>query len=214
MKTAAKDFRIFWDCAYIVHHLCTHEERLLNILDECEKSGNPDRVYMFASTSKITYPGGGLALMAASKKNADFLRKHMGFQTIGSDKLNQLRHVEFFKDYAGIVAHMETIQGVLNPKFDAVLEILERELGGTGLGQWYTPKGGYFISFDGKKGTAKRTVELCKEAGVIMTGAGATFPYGNDPEDANIRIAPTFPPLTELREAMEVFCIAVKLANQ
>jgi len=137
----------------------------------------------------------------------------MGFQTIGSDKLNQLRHVEFFKDFDGIVAHMKLLQNVLRPRFDAVLEILERELSPFNLGKWHRPNGGYFISFDGNHGTAKRTVQLCREAGVILTGAGATFPYNNDPNDRNIRIAPTFPPLAELKEAMEVFCVSVKLAN-
>jgi DNA-binding transcriptional MocR family regulator len=213
MQTAAKDFRVFWDCAYIVHHLSDSPDKLLSILRECEKSGNPDRAYVFASTSKITFPGGGLALMATSPANAAFVRKHMGFQTIGGDKLNQLRHVEFFRDFSGIVSHMKAIEAVLKPKFDAVLETLQRELAPHNLGTWHTPRGGYFISFDGRPGTAKRTVQLCKEAGVIMTDAGATFPHGNDPDDANVRIAPTFPPLDELREAMEVFCVSVKLAN-
>jgi DNA-binding transcriptional MocR family regulator len=213
MKTAARDFRIFWDCAYIVHHLTDEHDTLLNILDECKKAGNPDRVYAFASTSKVTFPGGGLGLMATSATNAAFVRRHMSFQTIGGDKLNQLRHVAFFKNFDGITAHMKAIQAVLKPKFDAVLEILERELAPHNLGTWHTPKGGYFISFDGNQGTAKRTIALCKEAGVVMTGAGATFPYGNDPDDANIRIAPTFPPLDELKAAMEVFCVSVKLAN-
>lgn len=215
MKTKADDFRVFWDCAYVVHHLSDNPDRLLNILDECKKAGNPDRVYMFASTSKITFPGSGIGIMATSERNASFIRKHMGFQTIGSDKLNQLRHVRFFKDYNGIVTHMKKLQNVLKPKFDAVLEILERELGSEfgEFGEWHRPNGGYFISFDGKPGTAKKTVALCKEAGLILTGAGATFPYGNDPDDKNIRIAPTFPPLEELREAMEVFCVSVKLAN-
>jgi DNA-binding transcriptional MocR family regulator len=213
MQTAASDFRIFWDNAYAIHHLSDEHDSLLNIFNECEKADNPDRVYMFASTSKITFPGAGLAVMAASAENCAFIRKHMGFQTIGGDKLNQLRHVEFFKDYNGIVTHMKKLQDVLAPKFDAVLEILERELSPLGLGRWYKPNGGYFISFDGKSGTAKKTVALCKEAGVIMTGAGATFPYGKDPDDSNIRIAPTFPPIDELKEAMEVFCVSVKLAN-
>jgi DNA-binding transcriptional MocR family regulator len=213
MQVKAADFRVFWDNAYAVHHLSDTHDKLLNILDECEKAGNPDRVYMFASTSKITFPGSGLAIMATSSANVAFIRKHMGFQTIGSDKLNQLRHVRFFGDFDGITAHMRKLQGVLRPKFDAVLEILERELTPFGLGEWYTPNGGYFISFNGKSGTASETVRLCKEAGVVLTGAGATFPYGKDPEDRNIRIAPTFPPLDELREAMEVFCVSVKLAS-
>jgi DNA-binding transcriptional MocR family regulator len=214
MNTAAgESFRIFWDNAYAIHHLTDTPDMLLNILDECHAAGNPDRVYMFASTSKITFPGAGLAVMAASDKNAAFVRKNMGFQTIGGDKLNQLRHVRFFGDYNGITKHMKQLGDVLKPKFDAVLEILERELTPHGLGKWHNPNGGYFISFDGNPGTAGRTVALCKDAGVVLTGAGATFPYGNDPEDRNIRIAPTFPPLDELRAAMEVFCVSVKLAN-
>jgi DNA-binding transcriptional MocR family regulator len=212
MQTKAADFRIFWDNAYAIHHLSDTPDVLLNILDECIAAGNPDRVYMFASTSKITFPGSGLGIMAASDNNAAFVRRHMGFQTIGGDKLNQLRHVRFFKDYSGITAHMQRLQTVLKPKFDAVLEILERELAPYGLGTWYAPNGGYFISFNGNPGTAKKTVQLCKEAGVVLTDAGATFPYGNDPADSNIRIAPTFPPLDELKAAMKVFCTAVKLA--
>ena len=217
MKVAAKDFRLFWDNAYAVHHLGNSpdkHDKLANILDECTKAGNPDRVYMFASTSKIAHPGAGLAIMGASANNAAWVREQMSFQTIGSDKLNQLRHVSFFKDFAGIQSHMAKIQEVLKPKFSAVLEILEQELGTSGeFGSWHKPNGGYFISFEGKRGTAKRTVQLCKDAGVILTDAGATYPYGNDPDDANIRIAPTFPPLAELKEAMEVFCVSVKLAN-
>jgi DNA-binding transcriptional MocR family regulator len=151
-------------------------------------------------------------MMATSVNNAAFVKKHMGVQTIGGDKLNQLRHVQFFKSFDGIVSHMKRIQGVLKPKFDLVLEKLDRELG-SDYGSWHSPKGGYFISFNGNKNTAKRTVQLCKEAGVVLTEAGATFPCGNDPDDRNIRIAPTFPPLEELEAAMEVFCAAVKLAN-
>jgi len=213
MQTKAKDFRIFWDCAYIVHHLNDSHDRLLNILDECKKAGNPDKVYLFASTSKITFPGSGIGIMAASERNAAFVRKHMSFQTIGSDKLNQLRHISFFGSYDGIVKHMELLQGVLKPKFDTVFEILEKELTPYGLGSWHKPNGGYFISFDGNPGTAGKTVQLCKNAGLVLTQAGATFPYKKDPDDKNIRIAPTFPPLPELREAMEVFCVSVKLAN-
>jgi DNA-binding transcriptional MocR family regulator len=209
MKTKAADFRVFWDNAYAVHHLSDTPDTLVNILDE----ENPDRVYMFASTSKITFPGGGLGIMAASDKNIAFIKKHMSYQTIGSDKLNQLRHVMFFKNYDGIVRHMQLIKEILKPKFDAVLEILERELSPFDLGQWFSPKGGYFISFDAKPGTAKRIVHLCRQAGVVLTGAGATFPYGKDPDDKNIRIAPTFPPLDELKAAMEVFCVSVKLAS-
>ncbi|MCL1880970.1 MAG: aminotransferase class I/II-fold pyridoxal phosphate-dependent enzyme [Oscillospiraceae bacterium] len=213
LKPKANDFRLFWDCAYAVHHLTDTPIKLLNILEECKKSDNADLVYMFASTSKITFPGGGVGFMAASKNNCDFIRKHMGFQTIGTDKLNQLRHVQFFGGFDGIVAHMKKIQTVLKPKFDTVIEILERELAPHNLGTWYTPNGGYFISFDGNEGTAKKTVQLCKEAGVVLTEAGAVFPYQNDPLNRNIRIAPTLPPLEELKSAMEIFCISVKLAN-
>ncbi|MCL2634249.1 MAG: aminotransferase class I/II-fold pyridoxal phosphate-dependent enzyme [Oscillospiraceae bacterium] len=212
LKPAADDFRIFWDNAYCIHHLTDNPPVLLNILDECKKAGNPDMVYVFASTSKISFPGGGIAMLGASKTNADYIRKHMGCQTIGSDKLNQLRHVQFFKDYDGVKAHMELIRKVLQPKFEAVLDVLSSELNSE-LGEWHVPQGGYFISFNGKPGTAKRIVELCKEAGVVLTGAGATFPYLNDPEDRNIRIAPTFPTVEELRQAMEIFCISVKLAT-
>jgi DNA-binding transcriptional MocR family regulator len=205
---AADDFRIFWDCAYIVHHLCDNHDSLLNI----KAAGNPDRAYMFASTSKITFPGAGLAIMGSSEKNITFAKKQISCQTIGSDKINQLRHVQFFHDFDGITAHMKSIQAILRPKFEAVLDILTRELS-PDLGRWHSPKGGYFISFDGNPGTAKRTVRICREAGVIMTGAGATFPYGIDPDDSNIRIAPTFPPLDELKAAMEVFCRSVRSAQ-
>ncbi|MCL2035881.1 MAG: aminotransferase [Oscillospiraceae bacterium] len=213
MKTKSANFRILWDNAYAIHHLNDTPDSLLNILDECESAGNPDRVYMFASTSKVTFPGGGVAMMATSDKNADFVRAHMGVQTIGGDKLNQLRHVRFFGDFNRIVEHMKRLSGVLKPKFDTVTEILERELG-SDFGVWHKPNGGYFISFDGNPGTAKETVRLCREAGVILTNAGATFPYNNDPDDKNIRIAPSFPPVEELKRAMEVFCVSVKLANE
>ncbi|MDR0222246.1 MAG: aminotransferase class I/II-fold pyridoxal phosphate-dependent enzyme [Oscillospiraceae bacterium] len=213
MKPKAPDFRIFWDNAYCVHHLTDEPESLADILGECKKAGNPDMVYIFASTSKISFPGGGVGVLAASAGNVAYIKKHMGFQTIGSDKLNQLRHVQFFRDLDGIKAHMGLIKNVLKPKFDLTLDILEKELSPDGLGSWHKPKGGYFISFDGAQGTAKRTVALCKEAGVVLTGAGAAFPYGKDPEDKNIRIAPTYPSLEELRAAMEVFCVSVKLAN-
>lgn len=213
MKTKADNFRIFWDCAYIVHHLSDRHDCLLNILEECKKAGNPERVYMFASTSKITFPGGGVAIMAASRKNVAFIRKHLSFRTVGSDKINQLRHVRFLKDYDNLQRHMKLIQEILRPKFDTVVQILERELKPHGLGSWNVPNGGYFISFDGNPGTAKETVRLCKEAGLTLTKAGATFPYGNDPDDKNIRIAPTLPTVNELKEAMNVFCLSVKLAN-
>ncbi|MCL1903557.1 MAG: aminotransferase class I/II-fold pyridoxal phosphate-dependent enzyme [Oscillospiraceae bacterium] len=213
LETKAEDFRIFWDCAYAVHHLNDTPDVLLNILDECKKAGRPDKVYMFASTSKITFPGGGVAIMATSERNAALIKKRLSARTIGSDKLNQLRHVQFLKDWNGLEAHMKAIRGVLQPKFDVVLQALERELSPLGLGKWHKPNGGYFVSFDGNPGTAKKTIQLCRDAGVILTEAGATFPYGNDPDDKNIRIAPSFPPLNELVQAMEVFCVGVKLAN-
>ncbi|MCL1789217.1 MAG: aminotransferase class I/II-fold pyridoxal phosphate-dependent enzyme [Oscillospiraceae bacterium] len=213
LQTKAKDFRIFWDCAYTVHHLTDTPDVLLNILDECKKAENPEKVYLFASTSKITFPGSGVAIMAASEKNVVFIKKQLGVRTIGSDKLNQLRHVRFLKDWNGLQKHMRRIQTILKPKFDAVTQILERELTPFGLGEWHNPKGGYFISFDGNPGTAKKTVQLCKGAGVVLTSAGATFPYGNDPDDKNIRIAPTLPPIDELVQAMDVFCVSVMLAN-
>ena len=213
LKPAAKDFRIFWDNAYCVHHLSDDCDSLLNILDECKKAGNPDMVFEFASTSKVSFPGSGVAVMAASKANIDFVKSQMTYQTIGFDKLNQLRHVRFFKDLDGIKAQMKRHAAIIKPKFDVVLELLEREISPLGIGAWQHPKGGYFISFDALDGCAKRIVSLAKEAGVVMTGAGATYPYGNDPHDSNIRIAPTYPTVDELRSAMEIFCTCVKLAS-
>lgn len=213
LKPAAKDFRIFWDNAYCVHHLSDDCDKLLNIIDECEKAGNPDMVFEFTSTSKISFPGSGLAAMAASKANIDFVKSQMTYQTIGFDKLNQLRHVKFFKDFDGIKAQMKRHADIIRPKFEVVLETLDKEIAPVGAGSWNSPKGGYFVSFDGIDGTAKRIVSLAKEAGVVMTGAGATYPYGNDPRDRNIRIAPTFPTVEELRAAMEIFCVCVKLAT-
>ena len=213
MKTAAPDFRIFWDDAYCVHSLDDNVPRILNILDECKHAGNPDRVLIFASTSKISFPGGGVAIVGASEENINFMKAQMAYQTIGYDKLNQLRHAKFFRTYEGILEHMKKHRAIIKPKFDAVLDALDSELAPLGAGSWSRPKGGYFISFDGEPGTAKRIVALCKEAGVTLTGAGATFPYGIDPEDKNIRIAPTYPELPELKAAMEIFCVAVKAAT-
>lgn len=214
LKCAAKDFRIFWDNAYCVHHLYEDkQDKILNIIDECEKAGNPDMVYMFASTSKITLPGGGVAAMAASEANLEFIKKQMTIQTIGHDKINQLRHVKFLGGLDGVKAHMEKQAQMLRPKFKAVEDALEQELGGLGIGEWTKPRGGYFISFNTLEGCAKRVVELCREAGVIMTGAGATYPYGKDPKDSNIRIAPTLPSPQELTEACKVFVTSVKLAS-
>ena len=209
---AAPDFRIFWDNAYGVHHIYS-EEKLADIFAACEAAGNPDRVFYFFSTSKITFPGAGVALMASSESNVAEIKKHMGIQTIGPDKLNQLRTVRFLKDAEGVRAHMRRLAQELKPKFDAVLSTLEKELGGTGLAEWTSPKGGYFIAIDTLDNCAKATVELAKEAGVAMTGAGATFPYHRDPRDRNIRIAPTYPTLDELKTAISLFCVCVKLAG-
>lgn len=215
MKCAAEDFRIFWDNAYTVHHLYDNpaeQDQLLDIAAACVEAGNPNRYFKFASTSKVTFPGAGLAAMAASAENIAEIKKRMGVQTIGHDKLNQLRHVRFLKDAEGIAAHMAKHAAILRPKFELVLKLLSENLEGTGCGSWSNPRGGYFISFDAPEGTAKRIVSLAKEAGVTMTGAGATYPYKNDPKDSNIRIAPTLPPLDELEAAMKVFVCCVKLA--
>ncbi len=209
----AKDFRIFWDNAYCVHHLTDTPDRILNILDECKKTGKQDMVLMFTSTSKISFPGGGLACIGASKANIDFIKGQMTYQTIGYDKLNQLRHVKYFKNFEGIQKHMKLHRAIIEPKFRVVLDMLNREIAPCGIADWHEPRGGYFISFEGMEGTAKRTVSLCAEAGVVMTGAGATYPYGKDPHDSNIRIAPTFPQTDELQAAMEIFCVSAKLAS-
>ncbi len=214
LEPAAPDFRIFWDNAYCVHHLYDDDQDILiEILSECAKNGKEDMVYKFASTSKISFPGSGIASIAASKANLADIKQFMKFQTIGHDKLNQLRHVRFFKDIDGIHAHMRKHADIIRPKFQAVDEILTRELSGLGIGSWVNPKGGYFISFDAMEGCAKKIVAKCKEAGVVMTGAGATFPYGKDPKDSNIRIAPTFPSLEELKQAAEIFALCAKLVS-
>lgn len=215
METAAEDFRIFWDNAYCVHHLfddVTEQDQLLDIADACIEAGHPDRYFKFASTSKVTFPGAGISAMAASPEIIAETKHQIGPQMIGQDKLNQLRHVRFLRDGAGIAEHMAKHAAILRPKFQLVLEKLGAELGDTGIARWTKPRGGYFISFDGIEGTARRTVELAREAGVTMTGAGATWPGGIDPHDANIRIAPTLPPLDELAEAMDVFVCCVKIA--
>lgn len=214
LKPAAPDFRIFWDNAYSIHHLYDDDQDvILELLTECEKAGNEDLVYKFISTSKVSFPGSGIAAMAASEANLADARKAMFYQTIGHDKLNQLRHVRFFKDIHGMVEHMRKHADIIRPKFEAVEEILERELGGLGIGEWTKPKGGYFISFDSLDGCAKDIVARCKKAGVVMTGAGATYPYGKDPHDSNIRIAPTYPPLGDLIVATELFALCVKLTS-
>lgn len=212
METAADDFRIFWDNAYGVHHIY-EDVPLKDILKECARAGHPERTYYFFSTSKISFPGAGIALIASGPENIKELKKHMSAQTIGHDKLNQLRHVQFFKTPENIRNHMKKLAEELKPKFDMVLGKLEESLSGTGLAAWSSPRGGYFISLDTLPGCAKHTVELAKAAGVTLTGAGATYPYGKDPKDSNIRIAPTYPTIGELEKAMDVFTICVKIAG-
>lgn len=214
LKPAAKDFRIFWDNAYCVHDLYEdNQPQLLDILSECEKAGNPDMVFEFASTSKVSFAGGGISMMAASPANLAEVKKHMSTQTIGHDKINQLRHARYFKNMDGIKAHMMKHAASLRPKFEAVLNVLESDLGGLGIGTWTKPLGGYFISFDAMEGCAKAIVAKAKEAGLVMTGAGATYPYGNDPKDSNIRIAPSYPTPEELAVAGKVFVLSVKLVS-
>ena len=213
MKTAADDFRIFWDNAYVVHHLTDQPDHLKNLMEACKSAGNPDRVFIFASTSKITFPGAGIAMMAASENNIAWTKKILGFKTIGPDKMNQLRHVRFLKNMDGILNHMKKHAAILKPKFDMVLDLLESELGGKNIASWNKPNGGYFISFNTLPGCAAATVKMASNAGVIMTPAGATFPYSKDPLDRNIRIAPTLPPVTELKTAMELLCICVQIVS-
>ncbi len=214
LKPAAKDFRIYWDNAYGVHHLYDHDQdHLIEILAECKRAGNPDLVYKFSSTSKISFPGSGIAALATSLNNLADIRSQLKNQTIGHDKVNQLRHVRFFGDIHGMVEHMRKHADILRPKFEMVEETLARELGGLGIGEWTCPKGGYFISFESMEGCAKNIVAKCKKAGVTMTGAGAAFPYGKDPKDSNIRIAPTYPPLKDLEIAMNLFSLCVKLVS-
>lgn len=212
MKTAAKDFRIFWDNAYGVHPVF-EDVKVKNILDACEEAGTKNRAYYFFSTSKITFPGAGVSLIASSDENIKEIKKVMGAQTIGYDKVNQLRHVQFFKNAEGLRAHMQVLAGCMKPKFETVLKYLEKELTGTGLATWEEPKGGYFVSVDVYPGCAKEVVRLAKEAGVVLTGAGATYPYKKDPKDSNLRIAPTYPAVEELEQAMELFCVCVKKAG-
>ena len=214
LNPAAEDFRIFWDNAHAIHHLYEDkQDYLIEILMECKKEGHPDMVYKFGSTSKISFPGSGIAAIAASDNNLKEIRQMMSIQTIGHDKLNQLRHVRYFKDIHGMVEHMKKHADILRPKFETVLNVLETELGGLEIGSWIAPRGGYFISFDSMEGCAKAIVAKAKEAGLIMTGAGATFPYGKDPKDSNIRIAPSFPTPEELAVAAQVFVLSVKLVS-
>ncbi len=214
LKPAASDFRIYWDNAYTIHHLYDNDQdHLIEILAECKRAGNPDMVYKFASTSKVSFPGSGIAAIAASENNLTDIMKQLKIQTIGHDKVNQLRHVRFFKDIHGMVEHMRKHADIMRPKFEAVIETLEKELGGLEVGEWTSPKGGYFISFDSLDGCAKNIVGKCKKAGLVMTGAGATYPYGKDPHDNNIRIAPSYPTLPDLKQAMELFALCVKIVS-
>lgn len=212
LKPAAPDFRIIWDNAYSEHDLYEEGDKLLNIFAECEKQGSEDMIIEVASTSKISFPGAGVSILAASNKNIAAVKKRMFVQTIGYDKLNQLRHANYLENAQGVKQHMRRLAEVLTPKFHAVLDALETELGGTGIAEWNNPNGGYFISLDVLDGCAKRTVELCKQAGVVLTPAGATYPYGKDARDRNIRIAPTFPPVDELKAAVNLLCLSLKLA--
>lgn len=212
LKPAAGDFRIFWDNAYVVHDLYDEGDHLLNIYDECVKAGNPDLPIIFTSTSKITFPGAGVAVEAASPNNVAILKNRMKYQTIGPDKLNQLRHARMFRNAADVKAHMKRHAGILRPKFEAVLSALEKELGDKNIARWTNPRGGYFISLYVPDGCASRVEQLCANAGMILTSAGATYPYGKDPHDSNIRIAPSYPSVEEIEKASDVLCCAVKYA--
>lgn len=212
LKPAAKDFRVFWDNAYCIHDLYD-EVPLLEIFAECKKNGNDNMVYEFCSTSKVSFAGAGISALATSDENLESIKKYMTIQTIGYDKINQLRHVRYFKNLEGIKAHMKKHADLLRPKFEAVIDTFNQELKGLGIGSWLEPKGGYFISFESMPGCAKAIVAKCKEAGVVLTGAGATYPYGIDPNDSNIRIAPSFPTEEEMRQATELFVLCVKLVS-
>lgn len=213
LKPAAKDFRVFWDNAYAIHDLYDDNDKLLEIFAECKKNDNEDMVYEFCSTSKVTFAGGGISAVAASKANLDAFKKSMTIQTIGHDKVNQLRHVRYFKDINGIYEHMKKHAASMRPKFEAVIETFEKELSGLGIGSWIAPKGGYFISFESMEGCAKAIVAKCKDAGVTLTNAGASYPYKKDPKDSNIRIAPSFPTEEEMKQATELFILCVKLVS-
>lgn len=214
LKPAAGDFRIYWDNAYCIHDLYEdRQDTLLEILSECERAGNPDLVFEFASTSKISFAGGGVSAVAASPRNLEWMKTAMTVQTIGPDKINQLRHVRYYKNKAGLKAQMMKNSALIRPKFELVLKTFEKELGGLAIGSWTNPLGGYFISFDAMEGCAKAIVARCKEGGMVLTGAGATYPYGIDPKDSNIRIAPSYPSLEEMKEATKLFVLCVKLVS-
>ncbi|MBQ1464752.1 MAG: aminotransferase class I/II-fold pyridoxal phosphate-dependent enzyme [Ruminococcus sp.] len=213
LKPKAKDFRIFWDNAYCIHHLTENPKCILNILEEAKKVGNENIVYIFGSTSKVTFPGAGVAVMGASKENVESLKKYLGISIISYDKMNQLRHVKFFGTFENMTEHMKKHMHIIAPKFKLVLDVLNKEIAPLGIGEWTEPEGGYFVSFNALDGCAKRIVKLCSEAGVTLTGAGATFPYGVDPRDRNIRIAPTYPSIEDLAKALEIFVTSVKLAS-
>ena len=212
LKPAAPDFVLMWDNAYCVHEFDGDYVPFPDIISLCREAGNPDMVFEYASTSKITFPGAGISVMAASEANQKYMQKLLGIQMISYDKVNQLRHVKYLKNKEGTIAVMKKHAGVLGPKFKMVLDTLEREIAPLGIAEWQKPKGGYFVSVNTMDGIAKRTLALCKEAGVVMTSAGATFPYGKDPRDRNIRVAPSLPPVSELEQAMEVFCVSMKIA--
>lgn len=214
LKPAAEDFRIFWDNAYCIHHLYRdNQAEILNIIEECAKAGNPDMVYEFASTSKVTFPGAGISVMVSSERNIKETLSMMAYSTIGNDKLNMIRHAKFFPSIEVLNEHMMKHAEIIRPKFELVIDMFDKELKDADIAKWTRPIGGYFIGFDAMEGCAKKIVSMCKDAGIVMTGAGATYPYGNDPYDSNIRIAPTFPTLDELAEACRVFIICVKIAS-
>jgi DNA-binding transcriptional MocR family regulator len=213
MNTAANDFRIFWDNAYTVHHLSDDVDVIKNIFNASKSAGNPDRVFILGSTSKITFAGSGVAAIGGSEVNMNWVRKQLAISTIGPDKINQVRHARFFGDFNGLKDHMKKHAALIKPKFEMVNSILENRLGGKGLAHWTNPKGGYFISLDTNEGCAKRVVSLAAEAGVKLTAAGATFPYKNDPRDTNIRLAPTLPSIEEIQQAMEIVCLCVEIAE-
>lgn len=213
LKPKAKDFRIFWDNAYVMHHLSEKHDHLKNILEACKNANNPDMVFILGSTSKITFPAAGIAMVAASENNINFIKKQFMYQTIGPNKINQLRHVRFLKSIENIEQHMKKQAKILKPRFDIVLEIMDREIGGKGVAWWKKPNGGYFISLDVLDGCAKSIVKMAGDAGVKLTGAGATYPYGKDPRDRNIRIAPTYPAIDELEKAIEILCVSIKIVS-